>query len=74
MAFQPAVLEIHQGDTVVWVNRDFVPHTATAGGKPAWTTGSLAQNQSGQYVAHRTGELPYFCEFHPVMKGTLIVR
>ena len=29
MAFHPAVLEIHRGDTVVWVNRDFVPHTAT---------------------------------------------
>lgn len=74
MTFQPRVLELQRGDTVVWINRDLVPHTATAERKPAWTTGSLAQDQSGQYVARRTGEDPYFCEFHPVMKGTLIIR
>lgn len=74
MAFQPAVLELHQGDTVVWVNRDIFPHTATAEGKPAWTTGTLAQGQSGRLVAGRKGEISYFCELHPGMKGTLIVR
>lgn len=74
MTFQPRVLELQRGDTVVWINRDLVPHTATAERKPAWTTGSLAQDQSGQYVARQTGEVPYFCEFHPVMKGTLIIR
>jgi plastocyanin len=30
MAFHPEVLEIRLGDTVVWTNRDLVPHTATA--------------------------------------------
>lgn len=74
MGFEPAVLELRRGDTVVWVNRDMVPHTATAEGKSAWTTGSLAQDQSGQYVARHSGEVRYFCEFHPVMRGTLIIR
>lgn len=74
MAFEPSVLELHPGDTVVWINRDIVPHTATAERKPAWTTGTLAQNDSGRHVASRVGAVPYFCELHPVMKGTLIVR
>jgi plastocyanin len=74
MAFQPAVLELERGDTVVWVNRDLVPHTVTAERTSAWTTGILAQGQSGRYVASMTGEVRYFCELHPVMKGKLIAR
>ena len=29
MAFHPEALEVRRGDTVVWINRDMVPHTAT---------------------------------------------
>jgi plastocyanin len=78
MAFHPEVLEVRRGDTVVWINRDIVPHTATAtrksGQKPAWNTGPLLQGQSGQYVASHRGEDSYLCQLHPVMLGKLIVR
>ena len=74
MAFHPAVLAVRAGDTVVWVNRDIVPHTATASRKPGWNTGPLPHEKSGQYVANRRGADPYFCELHPVMLGKLIVR
>ena len=74
MAFHPAVLEVQRGDTVVWVNRDFVPHTATATGSLGWNTGQLGEGQSGRHVARGRGEEPYFCELHPPMRGTLIVR
>jgi plastocyanin len=73
MAFHPAVLEVQPGDTVVWINRDIVPHTATASGKAGWTTGALAQGQSGRYVPRKRGEEPYACELHPTMRGKLIV-
>jgi len=74
MAFQPAELTVERGDTVVWINRDIVPHTATAAEPPAWTTGNLLQHRSGRYVAGRPGTVHYFCDLHPVMKGTLRVR
>lgn len=74
MAFHPAVLEVRRGDTVVWVNRDVVPHTATATREPRWQTGRLAQGDSGRYVPRATGEDRYFCELHPPMEGKLIVR
>ena len=51
-----------------------VSHTATAMRKAAWTTGTLAQGQSGLYVARRKGEDQYFCELHPTMLGRIIVR
>ena len=72
MAFHPAVLEVASGDTVIWVNRDIVPHTATA--KPAWDTGTLAQGRQGIIVSRHRGELRYVCTQHPTMKGTLITR
>jgi plastocyanin len=74
MAFHPEVLEIRRGDTVVWINRDIVPHTATATRKSGWDTGTLLQGTGGQYVASHGGEDPYFCKLHPVMLGKLIVR
>ena len=30
MKFMPASLSVTKGDTVIWVNEDLVPHTATA--------------------------------------------
>ena len=33
MKFQPASVTVKRGDTVVWQNKDVVPHTATAAGK-----------------------------------------
>jgi plastocyanin len=74
MAFHPEVLELRRGDTVVWINRDIVPHTATASRTSRWDTGTLLQGKSGQYVASHAGEGSYFCRLHPVMLGKLIVR
>jgi plastocyanin len=74
MKFHPEVLEVQRGDTVVWINRDIVPHSATSTRKSGWNTGSLAQGDSGQYVTRQPGEQPYFCQLHPVMLGKLIVR
>ncbi len=74
MAFHPEVLELRRGDTVVWINRDIVPHTATATRKGGWDTGSLLQGESGRYVPRRKGEEPYLCTLHPIMLGKLIVQ
>jgi len=72
MAFHPAVLTVAVGDTVVWINRDIVPHTAT-GTRRKWDSGQLQQGDSGRYVASRTGRAPYTCTLHPTMTGMLII-
>lgn len=74
MEFHPVALEVHRGDTVIWTNRDIVPHTATATGKSAWDTGPILQGKSGRYVPQHRGVLPYACTLHPVMLGKLIVK
>jgi len=74
MEFHPAELTVAVGDTIVWINRDIVPHTATASGRTKWDTRPLSQGQIGLYVARRAGTTSYVCTLHPTMHGTLIVK
>ena len=71
--FDPPKLEVHVGDTVEWVNRDFVAHTATADDK-TFDTGKLEAGASKRLVMTKAGTFPYTCHFHSGMKGTLVVE
>lgn len=73
MAFHPAELQVRPGDTIVWINRDFVPHTATAPDS-AWTSPPLARDERWQRVARAPGAGTYICAFHPVMEARLVVE
>lgn len=70
--FKPAVLTVHVGDKIVWVNKDFFPHTATSKGH--FDSGEIAEGKSWTYVARAKGTFPYICTIHPDMKGTLRVQ
>ena len=72
-AFDPPALTLAPGDTVVWVNKDPFPHTATAP-QGAFSSGSIAPGASWSYVAGKKGDFAYACTFHPLMKGTLHVQ
>lgn len=75
MAFRPESLTVQAGDTVVWVNKDIVPHTATAQSAQAhWDTGNLTQGARGRYVAQQAGSVEYTCTLHPTMHATLIIK
>jgi plastocyanin len=74
MAFHPEVLQVRRGDTVVWINRDIVPHTASGTMNPTWDTGSLSLGGTGVYVVHHEGVEPYYCRLHPTMQGKLTAR
>jgi plastocyanin len=71
-AYSPDPIEVSVGTTVTWTNQDSAPHTATGEGG-TFNTGRLDQGQSGSYTFDAAGEFPYFCEFHPNMKGTVVV-
>jgi plastocyanin len=61
------------GDTVVWTNKDFLPHSVTAA-ETRVESGDLAPNKSFRFVARKKGEIRYICRLHPVMKGVLLVK
>jgi plastocyanin len=70
--FIPKALTVKRGDRVVWINKDFFPHTATAG--RTFDSKSIAAGGSWSYIADTPGALAYVCTLHPGMKGTLIVQ
>ena len=72
-AFRPDDLTVDPGDTVVWVNRDFYPHTATEIDR-RFDSGTIPANGSWELTVEASGELRYFCTLHPTMKATLRVR
>ena len=73
MVFKPAALVVASGDTIVWVNKDLVPHTATsrAGG---FDSNVIAAEGSWKYTVRKKGAIAYLCTLHPEMKGTLRVK
>ena len=73
MRFQPEGLTVAPGDTVVWVNRDLVPHTATSA-SARFDSGELAPGKSWTYTVRGAGEFNYICTYHPLMKAILRVR
>ena len=70
LKFIPAELEAAPGDTIVWINRDIVPHTITAADK-SWDSGTIKKSSQWQTVVR--SEIPgaYFCRFHPTMKARI---
>ena len=73
MQFQPATLTVKAGDSVVWVNKDMFPHTATST-SDAFDSGQIEAGASWTFRAATTGEFPYVCSLHPTMGGTLRVE
>ena len=72
-SYAPARLEVHAGDTIVWVNKDLFPHTVTGAGG-AFDSDVLVQGTSWRYSPKKAGGFDYACVFHPTMKGRLEVR
>lgn len=73
MRFQPADLIVAAGDTVRWINRDMVPHTATSASR-RFDSNEIAPGKSWTYTVRATGEFGYICTYHPLMKAILRVK
>ena len=69
----PNNLTIRAGSEVIWVNKDFAAHTATAD-NGEFDTKLLQQNQvSLAIVFDKVGIYPWFCVPHPQMVGAVKV-
>ena len=73
-SFSPASLTVAPGDSVTWVNKDLIPHTATSKQSGAFDSGTITPGESWKLTVKAKGELAYICQFHPAMKGTLRVQ
>jgi plastocyanin len=72
--FSPDPVEVSAGDTITWTNQGTVPHTATAEDRGVLQSGPIQPGDSFSQVFNTAGTFNYFCEFHPNMHGTIIVK
>ena len=72
MKFGPLPAGLHKGDAIVWVNRDFLRHSATATDHSFDV--DLQPNKMGKTVLNKTGAIAFTCRYHPGMRGVLQVK
>jgi len=71
LGFTPAQVSAHVGDTIEWVNADFIAHTATAR-NGAWDV-MIPANAKRSVVLKADGTVDYYCKLHPNMTGSVSV-
>jgi plastocyanin len=71
LAVSPVAASAKVGDTIEWINKDVVAHTATARNGD-WDV-TIAPKKSVNLVLKKAGTIDYYCRFHPNMKATLTV-
>ena len=73
MRFVPEALTVKSGDSVVWVNTDLFPHTATSesGG---FDSQQIPASESWRHTFGKKGDFSYVCTLHPTMKAAIKVE
>ena len=67
--YNPDTVAAAPGDTLVFINHDAVPHTATAAGR--WDTGEIPAGATRTVVVPSGPAGPFKCAYHPTMTGVL---
>ena len=71
--FAPKEFMVAPGDSVVWVNDDAVPHTATAD-SGSWRSPELPAGGSWGTRIRSPGVFEYHCGAHRVMRASLSAK
>jgi plastocyanin len=71
IAFAPAQVSAHVGDTLEWTNDDIVAHTATARNGD-WDV-MVQPKGKASVTVKSAGTIEYYCRIHPNMGGSILV-
>jgi plastocyanin len=71
LAFSPAAATARVGDTIEWINKDVLAHTATA--RNGDFDVMMPPKKTVTQVLNKAGTVDYYCRFHPNMKATLTI-
>jgi len=71
-SFQPQVVTVAPGATIVWKNMDGVPHHILSQG--SFESSDLNQGDEYRFTFLTTGTFDYICKIHPSMQGRIIVK
>jgi plastocyanin len=79
-AFNPSIVDIKVGDTIVWTNNDPVIHTIVEGSPSSTSVPAngfnsefLNQGMTFKHTFDKSGIFNYYCSIHPTMIGKVVV-
>jgi plastocyanin len=77
--YDPQVIDVQVGTSIVWDNIDSTVHTVTSGEPPADATGlfdseMMSAGDIFEFTFTEAGNYNYYCTFHPWMVGTVNVE
>jgi plastocyanin len=72
-SFSPQTITVKPGTTVIWTNRDDIPHTVVSDDK-VFKSKVLDTDEKFTYTFDKAGNFPYFCSVHPKMTAKVIVQ
>jgi plastocyanin len=72
LVYAPAEVGAKVGDTIEWVNKDILAHTATARNSDFDVT--IPPKKTVTSVLEKPGAVEYYCRFHPNMKAVLKIE
>lgn len=71
LEFAPSAVTVRVGDTIVWINKDIVEHTATS--REGDFDVNTPKSRPARWRATKVGDFPYYCRLHPNMTGVIHV-
>lgn len=72
LQYAPAQVRARVGDTLTWINKDMVAHTATA--RAGGFDVTIPAGKSAGVKLRRPGRIDYYCRFHPNMTASVTVE
>lgn len=73
LAYNPGIIEIETGTTIVWRNADAVVHTVTAR-DGSWNSGNILPSAEWSQRYDSPGRYEIYCIPHPFMTAVVVVR
>jgi amicyanin len=73
LKFIPAEITVSAGTTVMWTNREAIPHTvrSTSG---EFDSGIMEEGDTFEHTFGSAGVFDYICGLHPSMEGRVTVE
>ena len=72
-SFGPETLTVSVGTTVIWTNRDDIPHTVVST-QGVFKSKVRDTDETFSYTFSKAGTYPYYCSVHPKMTGKIVVQ
>jgi plastocyanin len=73
-AFEPQVLAVSVGTTVIWTNKSTKNQTVRSDGSNLYDSGNIPPGSTYKHTFPAVGTYPYYSASNPSLKGTIVVR